>query len=224
MFTHYGHTSLDHFSLLLRGGSHAHPAMQSPKGFLWTRNEIPVKFVRTQLQISHHIAGQQAQPCVFLCRKIVDDLFGAIAPGGVVRTSWTSARMKGRGRLSRSFSAPFSTSSSAPSTSSLMKSTLPISFCFSHASRLVTRTRIGEVELKTSGGRRLLQPVWLPCTTWSVASVSPLPRANPCTVTFRQRLSARCKRSALLSRGDGSNEKTRPEAPTRFEASNAYRP
>src|SRR6266446_2511926 len=119
---------------------------------------------------------------------------------------------------------PPNTVSSAPSTSSLMKSTRPICRRASQSSSRITRTRTGAVPLSTTGGLRLLQPVWLPCTTKRFASLLSSPSAAPCISTFQHRFIATCRRSTLLSRGDGSKEITLPCFPTRLEASNVYSP
>src|SRR5882762_746826 len=116
------------------------------------------------------------------------------------------------------------TLSSAPSTSSLIKSTTPTFSLHSTSSSRSTSTRILCVASFTAGGRKLLHQSCHPSTTNKSVSPGLAPSPQASTATFQQALTRRCRSSRRRSRGDGSNAITFPRHPTCFAASNVYSP
>src|SRR5260370_42208905 len=83
----------------------------------------------------------------------------AAYPHGSVRESWTSARIAGRDSRCNSFIAPYRTESSAPSTSSFMKSPFVTPDSASTSSSRRTGTRNGPDGLVDGGRPQAVAPI-----------------------------------------------------------------
>src|SRR6267142_1001660 len=143
---------------------------------------------------------------------------------GAVLWSCTSHRMTGRREVFNNFAAPFNTPSSAPSTSSLIKSTLSKPDFARYSSIGKTSTRTGCESPPAAWRRKLLHQSFVPPLRKRSACVCEFPRAYGSTWTLEQPLRRTWRTSLRRSRGEGSNAKTLPFRPTRFEARSVYKP